>query len=82
LKTIKMMLAAMVMALSGCQSGFWYDYQTGLRGDANPALLAKLNRARTICNGEVAKVPMASGIGGDRIFNACMVQQGFEVRSQ
>ncbi len=70
-----------LVLLTGCQSGFWYDYQSGLRGDANPALLARLNRSRTICNGEVAKVPMASGIGGDRIFNACMVQQGFEVRN-
>lgn len=76
---MRRMLVLGLLVLAGCQSGYWYDYKTNQRGDATPELLARLNRARAICNGEVARVPDA-GFGREKIFKGCMVQQGFEVR--
>lgn len=75
-------LILIALSLAGCTRGYWYDYESNLRADANPDLLARLQRARVICNGEVSKAVGASGIAGDRIFDGCMIQQGFEVRPQ
>ena len=73
-------------SLTGCIRGYYYDMNTGLRGD-NPAVSRKFTTAKTICEGERAKVLASSTVGlglaadlSDRVMDACMIQHGFEVR--
>lgn len=84
---------AMLMALgllAGCQTtdGFYYEISTGQRADASPDLLTRLERAKTVCEGEASAARLQSLQGSvvtyelaQRVFRGCMIGQGFEVKA-
>jgi hypothetical protein len=83
-----LVLAAM-MVVSGCSivRGYYYDASSGVRADATPEMTKKVLRAKTICEGERAKIiatgtqsPATVAVMSDRVMDACMMQQGFELR--
>jgi hypothetical protein len=76
----------LVLALAGCVRGYYHDMTTGLRGD-HPQVAQQFNYAKTVCDGERAKILATSTAGtiatidaGERVMDACMIQYGFEVR--
>jgi hypothetical protein len=84
----KIIAALALVPLAACVStpqGYFYEVKSGLRVDANPALLTKFQQDRAICDGEAAK----SGLGSteqDRftysknvnlVFDGCLAQHGY-----
>jgi hypothetical protein len=86
---MRLFMICIGLLLAGCQStGFFYEKSSGLRVDANPALLARFQDEKLQCDAESAKDALASRERDlmkhnqliQLIYEACMARRGYIVR--
>lgn len=86
----KAVLAACLL-VTACQSqGYFYERASGLRVDANPALLSRFQDRKLQCDAEAAKAALTSNEKDlfvhnrnvTLIYHACMARYGYVVRDR
>jgi hypothetical protein len=85
---LRTILIAALAVLCGCVAqpkGVFHEAKSGLRVDSNPALLARFQQSRVICDGEAAQAALVStekdrythSLNVNLVYDACLAKAGY-----